>query len=492
MKQRRNIAVYFGAAATIVLASCLCGCSSKKPAAPTVAQAPASAPAPTTTEPRWTEVSTPSPAVDVTAVGNVFWICGADEMIASSSDGGNTWQTKHHTPNGKILLHIAFVNERVGHAAGKGGMLLSTTDGGKDWKVHNAGDDVLDFSFADANNGIALIGPEGDFNRFTRPGWGWTIMEGTVRLTHDGGERWEEIPALMTSELAPFTRTLGVAALDSSHFAMLRRQPKIEDVFVVSADGGKSWKMAHQRNDDTNRELSTQLLVHGGEYWAFGMELLHREKGGGYGVPMTLHSKDGETWTHGTIGPNEFRACNVQGCITTSGAVETLYDPREQYWVLPEGGSLSGTWAIAGNRVCTINTTIECGSALMTENQPAPRLRIPQPLGHPTKVTNLPFAPDCVACGVRVIRLDPGTNWQGRVVVTFAVDQDGSVTDLSEDGAPEGPLGALMEEQVKHWNFKPTQAGGTTPPRHFPIDVKCIDAPDVPTMDGCQLTPGKG
>jgi hypothetical protein len=28
--------------------------------------------------------------------------------------------------------------------------------------------------------------------------------------------------------------------------------------------------------------------------------------------------------------------------------------------------------------------------------------------------------------------------------------------------------------------------------RHVPIDLNCIDAPDVPTIDGCQLTPGKG
>jgi hypothetical protein len=59
---------------------------------------------------------------------------------------------------------------------------------------------------------------------------------------------------------------------------------------------------------------------------------------------------------------------------------------------------------------------------------------------------------------VKVIRLDPGKNWQGRVVVSFRVGQDGAVTDLSEDGAIEGPLGALIEEQVKHWQFKPLAA----------------------------------
>jgi hypothetical protein len=323
------------------------------------------------------------------------------------------------------------------------------------------------FSFADARNGIALIGPEGDFNRFTRPGWGSTIVKGTVRLTHDGGEHWEEIPA--ASELAPFAQTLGVAALDSSHYVILRRQPKIEDVFVVSADGGKSWKVVHQRNDETNRELAQQLFVHDGEYWAFGMELVHREQGGGYGVSMTLHSKDGGTWTHGNGGLNEFRACRVQGCIMSNGALETLYGLRAQYWALPQGASLSGTWALAGNRACTIDTTIECGSAVMTD-QPVLGLVIqPRPLGHPFKVTNLPFADGCILCGVKVIRLDPGKNWQGQVVVNFQVQPDGAIADLDEEGAPEGPLGALIEEQVKRWTFVPPT--GPLSQRHVIIDV---------------------
>src|SRR5579859_5094143 len=71
---------------------------------------------------RWMQVSTPYPPADITAVKNEFWICGADEMIASSSDGGNSWKVRHSTPNGKALLHIAFLDAKIGHAAGKDGI----------------------------------------------------------------------------------------------------------------------------------------------------------------------------------------------------------------------------------------------------------------------------------------------------------------------------------------------------------------------------------
>src|ERR1039458_5990307 len=62
-------------------------------------------------EAAWTVRATPSPAADIVAVGNVFWVCGAEEMIASSSDGGVTWTVHHQTPGGKTLLHIEFVND---------------------------------------------------------------------------------------------------------------------------------------------------------------------------------------------------------------------------------------------------------------------------------------------------------------------------------------------------------------------------------------------
>lgn len=436
----------------------------------------------------WVEETTPSPAADIIAVGNTFWICGADEMIASSSDGGATWTIHHQVTGGKILLHIAFVNDKVGHAAGKGGLFLSTVDGGNNWVAHNAGDDVWTFSFSDANNGVAVIGGDVDINRSALfVGWGdVTPMDSPVKLTHDGGEHWEDIPALKSGEFAAYKSVLAVAALDAN-FLMLRRQPNVADAYVISEDGGKSWGVVHPTDNETNRELPRWVFVHDGEYWAFGMELVHRETRGGYGVPLVLHSKDGASWTHGASGKNEFGSCNPQGCNIRDGIVEALYGPREQYWAVPQDGSLTNRWAIAGNRLCTIGGSLRCATVQISGGLES-GTAAPSESHLEGKFANLPFAKDCVACAVWRIPLDPGMNWQGRVVMSFRVDPDGSVSDWSEDGAPDGPLGALIEVQFKHWKFAaPGAAAGER--RHLTIDVKCVDEALVPTMDGCELKP---
>jgi hypothetical protein len=306
-------------------------------------------------------------------------------------------------------MHVAFVNDKVGNAAGKGGLLLSTTNGGKTWTPHNAGDDVLTFSFADARNGIALIGPAGEVNRSASALYGYqrSPLEGAVKLNHDGGEHWDNIPALNFEEFKPFTRVVAVAALDASHYVMIRNQGAIEDVFVVTQDGGKSWKLVHQRNDATNREFAKYVFAHNGEYWGFGTEMVNRQSGGGSSVPLAIHSKDGEIWVHASNRPEQFGGCNAEGCYMWDGAVVSLYGEHEQYWTLPQDGSLSATWAIAGNCACTIDTTIECGPVIPADKPQPRRYGLPRSAGKPYKVLNLPFADDCVSCGVKVIRLDP-------------------------------------------------------------------------------------
>jgi hypothetical protein len=149
-------------------------------------------------------------------------------MILSSKDGGATWETKHQNPDGEVLLDISFVNEKVGHAAGTGGLLLSTDDGGQTWKSHVAPGAVRAFSFADAVNGIAVIGEGQPSSRVSSSDQAVPI-EGTVKITHDGGEHWEDIAAVNSEELRPFGQTLSIAALDSSHFLMLRRQPEVNE-----------------------------------------------------------------------------------------------------------------------------------------------------------------------------------------------------------------------------------------------------------------------
>lgn len=398
-------------------------------------------------------------------------------MIASSSDGGTSWNLRHQNASGATLLDIGFITEKVGHATGTNGRLLSTTDGGKTWTAHNAADTVWAFSFFDADDGIAVIG--GDSNRDPRL-WGQpAIMDGSVKLTQDGGDHWEDIAALGSEELRPFTQVLTVAALDASNYLMIRRQPGIEDVFLVTHDAGKSWHVVHQRNDATNRELARWVFVHGGEYWAFGMELVHRDTGGGYGVPLTLHSKDGETWVHGTSGPTEFGGCNRQGCYMWDGTVESLYGEHEQYWALPQDGTMSQVWALTQNSACTVAEFVECGPATITQ-QPQPRSSGPSGPAQPVQTgTMRPTAPafrvglpdGCVQC-----TLDP-IPWKLQqrlvlwVVAKLHIGPGGDVKDVALSQQLE-VLGPPITQQLSQWRFKPSSDGAEVT-KNVRLVVRC-------------------
>ena len=407
-------------------------------------------------------------------------------MILSSNDGGATWETKHQNLNGEVLLDISFVNENSGHAAGTGGLLLSTEDGGQTWKSHVTPGTVRAFSFADALNGIVVVSDG-------RPSPGVSSssqvvpFEGTVKITHDGGEHWEDIAALSSEELRPFVRTIAVAAIDSSNFLMLRGHPETEDAFVVTKDGGKSWKIVHTQNDATNRVLPRMVFVHRGEYWAFGYELVHRGKGGGYGVPLTLHSKDGETWTHGVAGPNEFDSCNSQGCYLWDGAVESLYGEHEQFWALPQDGSLSGKWAIAGSVGCTVGGTLKCGRAIATD-KPADEPEVPGGIIHLNAHND--FADGCLECRVDGIIPDKaGPPSMQQLHASIAVRRDGTVASVSVDFPPSKRISDDISHQLSEWLFEPAHVEGHTveTKKDLSLLLMCAGFPGRPETNRCTL-----
>jgi len=382
-------------------------------------------------------------------------------MILTSKDGGATWETKHNNPDGEVLLNISFVDEHVGHAAGTGGILLSTEDGGKTWKKHIAPGSVRAFSFADATYGIAVIGGGNDNSRGTGADQA-VHTHGTVVITRDGGEHWEDIAFIDSPELLPFSQTLAVATLDGTHFLMLQKEPGAEEIFVVTKDGGKAWEVVDPQNDSTNHALPSMVFAHQGEYWAFGYELVHREKGGGYGVPLTLHSKDGETWTHGVAGPKEFDSCNSQGCYMWDGAVESLYGDHEVFWATPQDGSLSKKWAIADGSACTISgSVLKCGRAAITEKP----LDKPEGPGGIISInpSNQRLQDDCIDCNVEALPPDDRTVPPSMkpVHASITVRRNGTVSKVSVDYSPSR-LTDEISGQLSQWLFEPAHKGSDT------------------------------
>jgi hypothetical protein len=319
-------------------------------------------------------------------------------------------------------------------------------------------------------------------------------LDGVVKLTHDGGQSWSDIPSLSQDEFRPYIQVLSIAALDSNHYLMIRRQPDIEDVLVETADGGKSWKLVHVRNDSTNRELPRQVLVHAQEYWVFGMELVNRQQGGGYGIPMTLHSKDGQTWSHGANGGlHEFGRCNQQGCYLYDGTAEISYTDQPKYWAMRQDFSFSKVWAVTGSRACTISSVTECGPALVTDK---PQASVWGPGGSrfhmkPPKLINFAFAEGCTACGVKAIWPDPGLDWHGQIVANLKIAADGTVANVSLEGTTTNSFVAhQISDQIAHWKFEVPQEAPKWQ-TSVSLDVRCLDLPQAPTIGGCWLTPGK-
>jgi hypothetical protein len=89
-------------------------------------------------DPNWRAPSVPFRVLAVTSNGALLWASGTDEAIAVSPDAGAHWQLKHQTQDGNLLLKIQFANDRFGYAAGTGGLILTTENGGESWIPHSA------------------------------------------------------------------------------------------------------------------------------------------------------------------------------------------------------------------------------------------------------------------------------------------------------------------------------------------------------------------
>ena len=100
---------------------------------------------------------------------------------------------KHQTAGGGLLLNMEFAGPKFGYAAGTGGLLLTTIDGGDTWEPRpGISGTILQASFADPQHGLIRTG---------------TALQFTV----DGGLHWSAVSAAQNSEDMknfPFTFSL--------------------------------------------------------------------------------------------------------------------------------------------------------------------------------------------------------------------------------------------------------------------------------------------
>ena len=186
-------------------------------------------------------------------------------QIYATTDSGKTWHHQLGEPPNN-LRDVLFLDEQNGWIAGDNGILLSTEDGGKNWKRLQSGttDRIVDVHF------ISL-----------EPKWGWAMeRDGTLLYTTEGDD-WStddnqelpqrDPPPLSINEVAFGKFSEGWAVGENGEI-------------IHNLDGGPIWKL---QRTSTGKNLTSinmkfaplgwavgtngviQRTVNGGEYWKF-------------------------------------------------------------------------------------------------------------------------------------------------------------------------------------------------------------------------------
>jgi len=150
--------------------------------------------------------------------GKQGWAAGHGGVIVHTADGGETWEVQRESfPKNLPLFDIQFVSKNVGYACGAYDTFLKTIDGGKTWKSRPTNlDNIYNaLFFHDAENGFLV----GEF--------------GSILKTSDGGESWGQ---------------MNVDGYQGTFFGITFLSPDkalaygITGKLVMSQDGGANWK----------------------------------------------------------------------------------------------------------------------------------------------------------------------------------------------------------------------------------------------------------
>jgi photosystem II stability/assembly factor-like uncharacterized protein len=145
------------------------------------------------------------------------WAAGHGGVIIHTVDGGQTWQTQRESSlENSPLFDIQFPSPSVGYACGAYDTFLKTTDGGKTWTLTSPGEDYI-------YNGLSFLDEE----------TGYLVSEfGTVLKTTDGGKSWEKF------DLGGFEGTLfGITLVSPEKILVFGVAGNI----LRSEDGGRHW-----------------------------------------------------------------------------------------------------------------------------------------------------------------------------------------------------------------------------------------------------------
>jgi len=180
-------------------------------------------------------------------------------ILASNGRYPNLWSPRHSGTK-ELLTCLSFADDRHGWAAGNRGIILTTEDGGKSWKIQRPAADenqpLLDIQFVSPQTGFAC-GAYDTFLRTADGGVNWSRITtgteliyndmvfrdaqegylvgefGTVLHTTNAGDSWEKL------DLGGYAGSLfGIVLIESRSLLVFGIAGKI----LLSEDGGQQWQ----------------------------------------------------------------------------------------------------------------------------------------------------------------------------------------------------------------------------------------------------------
>jgi hypothetical protein len=396
----------------------------------------------------WHAVDPGFPAQVLLGRGTEMWTAGRGESIAVSTDAGQHWQFKHQDPKGALLLVLNFVDDKFGYAAGTGGKVLFTEDGGETWSAQKLADEtILQATFGDAKHGVIR-----------------TLS--ALLSTTDGGKTWNPVvPGNDADWVKKFPFTVDMAALDARRLAIRVSEGPVSDgEYLWTGDGGATWSATYIPSSGI-----PGLFTSGGSYWSVGHEVLGKDKpGGGYASPMAFHSKDGTTWEHTPVNHevchwHDCGGCTPQGCFAGKSSFIQFLDGQDWLAKFPPHEGLSTDWAKSGNTLCLLTrTAIDCTilqpvKTLDTEGDSPTWESHQSPAIGRVRKSN----PQCIRCDLSPgFFTKVGDSGPVDVQLSFVVDVSGQVNDVAIAGKLPEDVVATLKEKMQTWFFEPVLKDG--------------------------------